>query len=134
MCVVNLNECSCDCHLYSETGMAVMHCVPCCDGPCDTCGMFIRRGGMEDHAKQHDDDPRMCPDCRGKGQYAGLDITCRRCSGSGVWRPESEPSKEPHCGVLGCDGICAHRRGDDWSDPDHLNPAKGDNKASDDYW
>ena len=54
MCVVNFDECSCDCHLHSETGMMVMHCVPCCDGPCDTCGMFVRHGGKEEHAKQHD--------------------------------------------------------------------------------
>lgn len=30
----------------------------------------------------NDNDRRMCPDCRGKGQYAGLDITCRRCNGT----------------------------------------------------
>lgn len=26
----------------------------------------------------------MCQTCRGKGQYAGLDITCRSCHGSGI--------------------------------------------------
>lgn len=29
---------------------------------------------------------RMCPACRGKGNYPGLDITCRRCNGSGLER------------------------------------------------
>ena len=28
----------------------------------------------------------MCQTCRGKGQYAGLVVTCRSCSGSGLER------------------------------------------------
>lgn len=67
----------------------------------------------------HED--RMCPDCRGKGQYAGLDITCRRCNGSGMYRPAPEPATAP-------------RPSTPADDPDYLNPAKGGNRASDDYW
>ncbi len=29
----------------------------------------------------------MCKTCRGKGTYAGLDITCRACGGSGIEKP-----------------------------------------------
>lgn len=66
-------------------------------------------------------DTRLCPDCRGKGNYTGLDITCRRCNGSGMWRPECEPATTPRPPTAA-------------DDPDHLNPAKGGNKAADDYW
>lgn len=66
------------------------------------------------------DNQRMCPDCRGKGQYAGLDITCRRCNGSGTWRSAPELTITP-------------RPPSATDDPDHFNPAKGGNDVSDNW-
>lgn len=65
-------------------------------------------------------DQRMCSDCRGKGTYTGLD-TCRRCNGSGMWRPAPEPTTTPRPPTAA-------------DDPDHFNPVKGGNRAGDDYW
>lgn len=104
----------------------------------------------------------MCLDCRGKGDYPGLDITCRRCNGSGVWRPEPAMVQPPietiKChpfSPIGDSHLCAWVRGvsDDAvcgeeesaachpataqqpdRDPDHLRPEKGGNRASNDYW
>ena len=84
-------------------------------------------------------DARMCPDCRGKGNYPGLDITCRACHGSGLEQSRKaiarenlclaceEPTPDPYCPA--CTERYAALR-----DPDHLRPAKGGNQATDDYW
>lgn len=101
-----------------------------------------------------DNNQRMCPDCHGKGDYPSLDITCRRCNGSGMWRPEparQETIQHHPFSPIGDSHLCAWVRGvgDDSvcgseesaachpattprhptaaDDPDHLRPDKGGN-------
>lgn len=69
--------------------------------------------------QNHED--RLCGDCKGKGEYPGLDRTCRRCNRSGMWRPEREPSSTPRPPTAA-------------DDRDYLRPEKGGNRAGDDYW
>lgn len=47
MCVVNLDECYCDCHGVLD----VSHVMPCCDGKCPLCGVYITH--MEAHNRRH---------------------------------------------------------------------------------
>lgn len=72
MCIVNLDEYTCDCHLASEVGLEVMHCMPCCAGPCNVCGMYVRLQRTEEHHQSHLYDPDHLNPAEG-GNKAGDD-------------------------------------------------------------
>jgi hypothetical protein len=49
MCVIDFDECTCDCH----GDMEVAHMVPCCAGRCPMCCRYILEWAWERHKESH---------------------------------------------------------------------------------
>lgn len=49
MCIVDFDECHCECHDTGPLALGAVHCIPCCE-TCSECGKRIR-GGLILHEK-----------------------------------------------------------------------------------